>query len=116
MAVEFSSDADYNKMDAPNTPPLSPSPIIDRPPPDYYPPTRYRKRDTESPEDDRETSRVERRTRARETRRTRRTLRLQEKKEVHARIDVSSSSDASSIDENYDIASLSGHDIEEHLT
>lgn len=116
MATEFSSDTDYIKMDPSHTPHCSPSPIADGPPPDYSPPARYRKRNTETPEGDQETARAERRTRARETRRTRRTLRLKEQKEIHARIDISSSSDASSIDENYDVASLPGHDIEEQLT
>lgn len=112
MADGFSSEADYTRLVTTTlTPHRSPSPITDKPPPNYSPPSRYRKTDGGE-----NTGREDRRTRARETRRTRRTVRLQQR-ETHAKIDTSSSSsDGSSIDENYDIASIHGHEAEEHLT
>ena len=112
----------------------SPAHLTSSEPPRYQSspqlPNRYRKRNTDQSEiDEREASREERRIKARETRRTRRTIRqkqlqqsqelVQQEKQVevdiHAKIDVSSDSDASSVDENYDVASLA-ESIPESLT
>lgn len=131
--VGFTTDTEYVKM----PPNRSPSPAAGSDPPPYQSqvPNRYRKRNTE--DSDKEVARDERRAKARETRRTRRTIKLQQQQqeqkqeklepgevhaklqregtEVHLRVDVSSESDASSVDENFDVASLA-ESIEESLT
>ena len=114
----------------------SPTHLTSSEPPRYQSstqlPNRYRKRNTDTSQiDEREASREERRLKARETRRTRRTIRQQQlqqsqelaqqekqvEEDVRAnyKIDVSSDSDASSVDENYDVASLA-ESIQESLT
>ncbi len=130
-SVGFVTDTEYVKM----SPHRSPSPVVGSNPPPYQSqvPGRYRKRNTE--DSDKDAAREERRAKARETRRTRRTVRLQQQQqqekqeelrevpaklkrddsEVHIRVDVSSESDASSVDENFDVASLADS-IEESLT
>ncbi len=124
----FTADTEYVKMTS-----RSPTPNGNSDPPAYQSqvPNRYRKRTTEDdPEREREAAREERRTKARETRRTRRTVRLKEAEqqgeqqqvklkpqdsETHLKVEVSSESDASSVDENYDVSSLA-ESIEEELT
>ncbi len=124
----FTADTEYVKMSS-----RSPTPNGNSDPPSYKSlvPTRYQKRVTEDdPDSEREAAREERRAKARETRRTRRTVRLQQAEqqeekpqvklqprnsETHLKLEVSSESDASSVDENYDVASLA-ESIDEELT
>ncbi len=122
----FTADTEYAKMSS-----RSPTPNGNSDPPSYKSlvPTRYQKRVTED-DPERETAREERWAKARETRRTRRTVRLQQAEqqeekpqvklqprnsETHLKLEVSSESDASSVDENYDVASLA-ESIDEELT